>query len=127
MGVAYYIVLDKKKPGFDTSVNGKAVAREVEAISKITKTLKLPDINEFASFAALGAEFGADPDSPAAKEKWFDAEEGLRWVRAVYEYIDTHPRSAGERARVLEDLEEYESVLAKAAKIKAKWHFAMDF
>ena len=127
MGVAYFIVLDKKKPGFDNSVNGKAVARHVKAISKITKKLKLPDINELASFADLAAEFGADPDAEGAKEKWFDAEEGLRWVRAVYEYIDTHQRSAEDRARVLEDLEEYESVLTKAAKIKAKWHFAMDF
>jgi hypothetical protein len=41
MGAAYFIVLDKKEPGFTTSVNGKAVAREVIAISKITKTLKL--------------------------------------------------------------------------------------
>src|SRR5947207_4436199 len=77
MGVAYFIVLDKKKPGFDTSVNGKAVAGEVEAISKITKKLKLPDINELASFADLAAEFGADPESEGAEEKWFDAEEGL--------------------------------------------------
>ena len=126
MGVAYFIVLDKKKPGFDTSVNGKAVAREVDAISKVTTKLKLPDINVLTSFAALAAQFGADPSSEGAKEKWFEAEEGLEWVRAVYEYIDTHPRSAENRARVLEDLEEYEAVLSKAAKIKAKWHFEMD-
>jgi len=126
VGVAYYIVLDKKKPGFDTFVNGKAVAREMEAISKITKKLKLPDISDLTSFAALAAEFGVDPDSEGAKEKWFDADEGLRWVRAVYEYVDTHPRSVGNRPGVLEDLEDYETVLTQAAKLKAKWHFAMD-
>jgi hypothetical protein len=65
------------------------------------------------SFATLAAEFGADPDSEGAKEKWFEAADGLKWVRAIRTYIDTHPRSVQNSARLLEDLEEYEAVLTK--------------
>jgi hypothetical protein len=126
MGVAYFIVLDKKKRGLDTSVNGRAVDREREAIGKITKKLKLSDIESSTSFARMAAQFGADPMSEGAKEKWFEATEGLRWVDALYEYIDTHKRGIGQRAAVLEDLEEYKAVLTKAQAIKAKWHFEMD-
>ena len=57
MGVAFFIVLDKKKPGFDTLINGKAVARESEAIARITKGLKLADMYELTSFASMAAEF----------------------------------------------------------------------
>ena len=126
MGVAYFIVLDRKNPGFDTSVNGKAVARETKAISKITKKLNLPDIHDLTSFAALAAQFDVDPDLPAAQEKWFDAAEGLQWVRAVHESIAKHPRSAKNSAAVLEDLDRFEEVLANVQRVRAKWHFEMD-
>lgn len=126
MGVAYFIVLDQKNPGFDTAVNGKAVARESKAISKITKKLNLPDIHDLTSFAALAAEFDVDPDLPAAQEKWFDAAEGLQWVRAVCESISTHPRSVKNPAALLADLEQFEDMLANAQRIGAKWHFEMD-
>jgi hypothetical protein len=87
--------------GFDTSVNGKAVAREAKAIAKIAKKLKLPGIDDLASFAELAREFGVDAELEGAKEKWFEAEEGLRWVRSVYEYIDAHPESVKNGAQVL--------------------------
>ena len=43
MGAAYFIVLDNPKPGFDTFVNGKAIAREAPAIEKIAKKLKIKE------------------------------------------------------------------------------------
>jgi len=36
VGAAYYIVLDNPNPGFDTFVNGKAIARAHDAICAIT-------------------------------------------------------------------------------------------
>ncbi len=126
MGVAFFIVLNKKRPGFDTFVNGKAIAQEAEAISKIAKRLKIEDIYDLVSHAAAAKELGIDPKAEGAKEKWFSADEGLEWVRALYEYIDTHPRSLKNRALTLEELDEYEIVLTNAKRIKAKWHFEMD-
>jgi len=44
----------------------------------------------------------------------------------IYDYIDTHPRCADQRAAIQEDLEEYKDVLTRAQRIKAKWHFEID-
>jgi hypothetical protein len=127
MGAAHFIVLNNPKPGFDTFVNGKAIAREAPAIEKIGKKLKIPDINDLMSFAIAAAEFGADPDSPGAQEKWFSAQEGLKWVRAVQTFIRSKPTSVKAVERVLSELTEYDELLQQAAKIKARWHFEMDF
>src|SRR2546423_5125591 len=82
MGAAYFIVLDNKNPGFDTFVNGKAVTREMDAISDVAKSLGLRDIHDFASFASMAEEFDIDPKLAAAQEKWFPAAEGVAWVHA---------------------------------------------
>jgi hypothetical protein len=126
MGVAYFIVLNKKNPGFNVYVSGRALGRELRAIARITKKLKLPNINDLTSFANLAVSFGANPKPDGAKHRWFDASEGLHWIDALYEYIDAHKRSVEQRAAVLEDLDEYKLVLTQAQTIKAKWHFEMD-
>lgn len=127
MGHAYYIKLDNDDPGFDIHVNGKAVAREVEAISKVTRKLGRPDINDLASFAGLAADFDVDPDIEGAKQKWFDPDAGLDWLRAVAGHIATHPASVKYASKIATELEEYRSVLEQAKAINAKWHFAIDF
>jgi hypothetical protein len=127
MGAAYFIVLDKKKAGLDAFVNGKAISRDARAIEKITKKLKIADINDFTSFAAAAAEFGVDPDAPGAQEKWFAADEGLTWVLALQKHINEKPNSVKNASAVLSDLEEYEGLLKQAKKIKARWHFEMDY
>lgn len=126
MGAAYYIALDNEEPGFDTTVNGKAVARERDAIIAITKKLKLPTIDDLASFADLAAEFGVDSGLPAAQEKWFEPAQGIKWVRAVRDHIEANPTSVKRPGAVLADLEEYDDLLTRAQSIAAKWHFAVD-
>ena len=107
-------------------MNGKAIARDIKGIEKVTKALDLPDIHDLTSFAALAAEFDVDPDLPAAQEKWFEASQGLRWVRAVRAHIAAHPPSVKNAAAVLADLDRFEEVLAGAQRVGAKWHFEMD-
>jgi hypothetical protein len=126
MGAAYYIALDNGNPGFDTMVNGKAGARVRDAIVAITDKLKLPGIDDLASFADLAAEFGVDPDLPAAQEKWFEPAEGIQWVRAVRDHIQANRKSVKKPEAVLADLNEYEDLLTKAQSIASKWHFAID-
>ena len=126
MGAAYFIVLDNAEPGFDTSVNGKAVSRDSEAIESITKELGIADINEFCSFASAAAEFGIDPDLPGAQEKWFSTIEGLSWLRALRVHIQNKPSSVKAANRVLADLADYERLLEQAGMINARWHFEID-
>ena len=126
MGAAYFIVLDNKNPGFDTFVNGKAVTREMDAISDVAKSLGLRDIHDFASFASTAAKFGIDPELPAAQETWFSAAEGVAWARTIRMYLESHPTAVKNIAAVQRDLAEYQHVLEQAADIGAKWHFEMD-
>jgi hypothetical protein len=126
MGAAYFIVLDNKQPGFDTFVNGKAVTREMDAISEIAKSLGLRDIHDFASFAGMAEEFDIDPELPAAQEVWFPASEGVAWVAAIRSHIDSHASGVKNVEAVKADLAEYQRVLEQAASINAKWHFEMD-
>jgi hypothetical protein len=126
MGAAYYIVLDNESPGFETFVNGKAVTREMDAISALAEARGLADIHDFASFADLAEAFDIDADLPAAQEKWFDANEGVAWTQAIREAIQANPAAVRDAAAVTSDLQQYERVLRQAAAIGAKWHLAMD-
>ena len=126
MSTAYFIVLDNKNPGFDTFVNGKAVMRETDAISRIGRSLGLRDIHDFASFASIADEFDVDPELPDAEEKWFRAAEGVAWVQAIRTYLDSHPTAVENIVAVQADLAEYQRVLEAAARIDANWHFEID-
>ena len=94
--------------------------------SSTTTKLKLPDINVLTSFAALAAQLTSKFPSQKVprrngsrlKRVWSAGRPGIR--------VHRHASHSAEPRRVLEDLEEYEAVLSKAAKIKAKWHFEMD-
>jgi len=126
MGVAYYIVLDNENPGFETLVNGKAVARARDAIYAITEKLGLKGIDDLTSFGDLDDEFELPEEYRETQTPWFEPQEGITWVSAIRESIAANPSAVAEGERVLSDLAEYEALLKRAAEIGAKWHFAMD-
>lgn len=129
MSVAFYIVLDNDDPGFDTFVNGKTLAKESEKLDAICQKLELPKFDDFVSMSADDmAEFvGDDAEFPAMEEKWFDAEEGLKFVNMLITHIRTNPNNMKNLKKILEELWEYADVLGKAKAIGAKWHLAIDF
>ena len=129
MSVAFYIVLDNDEPGFDTFVNGKALAKEIRKLDAICEKLGLPKFDDFVSMSADDiAEFVEDDtELPAMEEKWFDAEEGLKFVNALITHIRTNPNNIKNLKKILEELWEYADVLSKAKVIGAKWHLAIDF
>ncbi|MGL6077044.1 MAG: hypothetical protein ACRC8S_23045 [Fimbriiglobus sp.] len=126
MGAAYFIVLDNDEPGFETFVNGKAIAKESEAIDKIAKELGLKTLDEMSSFADLEEEFDLPDELRETETVWLTAKQGLTWVRAIRQHIEANPKSVKSAKSVLGELAEYEELLEKVAKIKAKWHFEMD-
>jgi hypothetical protein len=126
MGVAYYIVLDNEDPGFDTMVNGKAVARAREEIYVITDALKIKGIDDLTDFGAWEEEFDVAENDRAVETPWFEPKVGLEWVTAVRQAVEGTPSSHSEPDRLIEDLKEYEAVLRNAEKIGARWHFEMD-
>lgn len=129
MSVAYYIVLDNEEPGFETFVNGKFLAHDVENLDAICERL---GIRAFGDFLAMSEDdisdmLGEDVELPEYEgEQWFDAREGIALVNALVAHIKANPGDVDNSSGVLEDLAEYAEVFQKAEGIGAKWHLNLD-
>lgn len=131
MSLAYYIVLDNDDPGFDTFVNGKALAHAVEELDIICAQAGLRKVDDFMGQSAeeLADLLDEDvelPDGEASDAVWFDPEEGIALFDALGKAIKAHPETLRTPDAVLEDLAEYRDVLEKAKAIGARWHLAID-
>jgi hypothetical protein len=133
MGAAYFIALDNPNPGFDPFVNGKAIAREAQRLSRVASTLGLKTPDDYVSMsgdeaASMAEEFGTGDEIQAPPpEQWFDADEGLAWVAQLRAQLLSDARAVKDADAVLADLHEYERVLAQAKSLGAKWHLSVDF
>ena len=122
MSAAYYIVLDNEKPGFETFVNGKALAKNMEKVSALCEKLGLRRLDGFVAMSAdeLADILGEEVEtSDEMATKWFAADEGLFVVRGLSAHIKTHLQDMKDSTGVLTDLTEYESILCKAKGIGA--------
>jgi hypothetical protein len=129
MSVAFYIVLDNDDPGFETFVNGKALAREAESLEEISATLGIPTFEDFTSMSAEDIEDmlgDDDAEIPEQEENWFTADEGLAFVQALVDHISSNPKAVKNQQAVLEELGEYADVFNKAKGIGARWHLNLD-
>lgn len=129
MSTAYYIVLDREEPGFDTFVNGKALAKAASALETLCAKLNLPNLDAFVSFSGdeLGDLLDEPIDMPDTNETWFTPEEGLQCFSQLEAYLRDNPKAVKNSAAVLEDLGEFIAVLDKTQAIGARWHLALDF
>lgn len=129
MSVAYYIVLDKEEPGFDTFVNGKALAHE-KRLESLCKKLGLKTFEDFLTMSGddISDMIGEHVDFPEGEgEKWFTPEEGLAFVSALATHIKANHKSVTDQEGCLEDLAEYTRILEQAKSIGAKWHLNLDY
>jgi hypothetical protein len=136
MSVAFFIVLDRQDPGFDTMVNGKYLARDAERLAGIARSLGMPALEDYVSYApdearAMMEDLGAAPEDIEAAElpeqRWFDAQEGLDLVAKLADHVRTNPAAVKNAKGVLADLREYKEVLEKAQEIGARWNLGVDF
>ena len=130
-GASYFIVVDQPDPGFDTFVNGKAIAREAERLSSLASSLGLKAPEEYFSMggddaSSLAGEFGVDEDIQLPPEQWFSADEGLEWVARLSAHLQSHSDAVEDAEAVLADLAEYGSVLSQARAVGARWHLSVD-
>lgn len=130
MSVAYYVVLDIEDPGFDTSVNGKAVARASEKLASLCHRTGLQTLDSFMGQSLDDFEDFLDEDielpDDDGQAKWFEPAEGIALIESLISAIQQSPASVPFADAVLEEFEEYKAVLEQALKIKAKWHLALD-
>ena len=127
LSVAWYIVLERKIPGLDHFVNGKAVAKASDQLDSFAKEKGLPTLMSFFSIAAEELTgFAEDHDVSLEQPpppKWFSADDGLKTINGLIDEAEKHALDA----RVIADLREFQTVLKMAKQYDVAWHLAVDF
>jgi hypothetical protein len=131
MSLAYYIVLNNDDPGFETFVNGKALAHAIAEIDAICERDGIDKVDEFmgqsaGEFADMLGEAIDFPEDERGDAAWFEPDAGVAMVDAIAQSICANPKALRSPEAVLAELSEYRRVLVQAKSIGAKWHLAID-
>ena len=135
MAASFYIVVEGEDPGFDTFVNGHALARNEDALERLAESLHVDPLLEYfsadeTSMCLLLDQGAGDPDwaQNLPAPQWFDPADGLVTIRALIRYLIASPVCLGsETSRVLNELREYERVLEKTRKRNLRWQLAVSW
>lgn len=130
-----YIVVEGEDPGYDIFVNGRALARHEDAIEKLALRLNVKPLIEFFSadensMALLIEEGAGNPDllRRMPPTQWYAPADGLLTVQTLLDDLRKEPQLLGsETSIVIAELEEYETVLLKAAVRGHRWHLAVSW
>lgn len=109
MSLAHFISLQNKNPGFDTYVNGKALAHACDALE------------------AIAINVGVAPIMSFYGRKWYEPEKGLVTIYALIHYLEANLEVIENTTDVIEDLKEWEEVLLKANAAGIKWEMKIDY
>ncbi|MGD0958268.1 MAG: hypothetical protein ABSB19_00525 [Methylomonas sp.] len=129
MSVAYYIVLDVEEPGFDTFVNGKAIAHALEELDALCLRNELPTLDSFMGQSMADFEDLLDEDIELPEDgevEWFKPNDGIALIESIVSAIERNPDAISSADDVLEDLLEYNAVLKQAQGVNARWRLALD-
>lgn len=133
MSAALYIVLERKEPGLDTFVDGKALSRAEGELQALAESLQVTPLMNFfsmnseellAELEGLGAEL---PDVAPPVEEWFSAADGLLTVRKLLQHVDANLDSVPSGSEVANELTGFAHVLEEAEKRTIRWHLAVDY
>lgn len=135
MAASMYIVVEGEDPGYNTFVNGRALARHEDAIERLALRLGVRPLIEFFSAdensMALLIEEGAGDQELIRRlppPQWYAAGDGLATVTALAAALEGEPQLFGsEGHRVLRELREYAEVLSKTASHGLRWHLAVSW
>ncbi len=130
-----YIVVEGEDPGFDIFVNGRALARNEDALEKLAQRLGTKPMLEFFSadensMALLLDEGAGDPEwaKTLPPPQWFAPEDGLISLCTLLDFLHENPMALGsETADVVKEIEEFEKVLRKTAQKHMRWQLAVSW
>lgn len=134
MGLAWYIAAENEVAGLETFFNGKSIAHADEAhLERLCETLGVRPLMDFFSVdpdeteAQLQAYLDSD-DEPldTPEEEWFAAKDGLLTVRALRQYLESHPAQLDRQQEILTELAEYQRILESLHQNNTRWHLAID-
>lgn len=130
-----YIVVEGEDPGFDTFVNGRALARNEDAVERMALRLGVRPLIHFFSAdqnaLALLLEEGAGDAGLLQRlppPQWYGGSEGLAAVQPLLNAMYDEPHQLGTDGVLLRDeLAEFETVLQKTAERGLRWHLAVSW
>ncbi|WP_419806651.1 hypothetical protein [Terriglobus sp.] len=130
-----YIVVEGDDPGYDIFVNGRALARNEDALEKLARSIGVRPLIDFFSadqnsMALLIEEGAGDPQllDKLPPPQWFAPEEGVRSVEALLDHLRNEPAQLGSESELIrEELEEYAIVLRKTVERNLRWHLAVSW
>ena len=130
-----YIVVQGEDPGFDTFVNGRALARNEDGLERLAIRLGVRPLIDFFSadensMSLLIEEGAGNPDllQKLPPPQWFGGDDGLASVRRILQALRDEPAQLGSDSENLRDeLEEFEVVLQKTADRNLRWHLAVSW
>lgn len=135
MAASMYIVVEGEDPGFDTFVNGRALARHEDALEKLALSLRVRPLIEFFSAdensMLLLIEEGAGNRELVKRlspPQWYFGMEGMVTVNALIGALQMEPHLLGsEGPQILEELQDYMRVLTKTEDRGLRWHLAVSW
>ncbi len=130
-----YIVVEGDDPGYDTFVNGRAIARNEDALERLAVSLGSRPLIEFFSadensMALLIEEGAGDPKllDKLPPPQWFPAGSGLETVLALLQHLEREPGDLGSEGEFVRgELQEYATVLRKARDRSLRWHLSVSW
>jgi hypothetical protein len=130
VSLAWYIVLEREIPGFDTFVNGKAAGHARELLDALASDSGVLPLSGFFSapaeeLAGFAADHGVDLRElvNVPPEQWFLPQDGLRTLRALMKAAESRKIDDA----IVRDLKDFEAVLQTAEINAVRWHLAVDF
>jgi hypothetical protein len=117
MGVYFYPRIENVSDGWTRDVSGTALARDYDRLQKLIKGYK-----DLMSFYAPAPEERTSPDD----EKWFNPMVGVGILDAMATALEKHKTQFDSYERLKEDIQNFRSILYKAAGFGKRWNLAME-
>jgi len=131
-GAPLFIVPEREIDGFDHYGPGISLGHSDGAIlDGLCRELGVRTLSSFLSedtealHANLRYEGYALPELPELS--WFSAGAGLKTVRALAAYLEEHPETFEDAKAIIDELREYEFVLARFDKEGIRWYMAAGY
>ncbi len=130
-----YIVVEGEDPGFDIFVNGRMLARHEDALERLALSVGVRPLIEYFSadensMSLLIEEGAGNPElvKRLPPPQWYFGSEGLETVEGLIDVLRDEPHKLGsEGPMVLEELNEYATVLRKTEQRGLRWHLAVSW
>ena len=119
MGVSFYPRVENTPEDWTRQISGKALARYYDRLQRLIKKQGHRDLMAF--YVPHAEEMTASD-----REEWFNPMEGIGIIEAMTKVLEERRTEFDSYDRLMEDLQDFRTILDRAAAIGRRWNLAMD-